>query len=235
MADIQSSTQLAHGQITIPTNVRFQNLTGQRFGRLVITEYAGRNGTATQWKCTCDCGNTIVALAGNIKKGDTRSCGCLRREVSAARLTTHGMRDTAEFRIWAKIIERCENPKSQAYKYYGGRGISICERWRHSFVEFFQDMGPRPSPEHQIDRYPDMNGNYEPGNCRWATPTQNNRNRRSNHVLAFQGRSQTIADWGDEIGIPGPIITNRLLRGWSVADALTRSMRKVRKWKYGPK
>ncbi len=123
---------------------------------------------------------------------------------------------------WHVMIARCHNPESQSFPYYGARGITVCRRWRDSFEDFLSDMGPRPSPEHSLDRFPDQNGNYEPGNVRWATREQQARNMRSNTILAAFGRTQCIAAWSDETGIPQISIIDRVGKlGWSVEEALS--------------
>lgn len=123
---------------------------------------------------------------------------------------------------WQGIIQRCENSSSCNYKRYGGSGISVCDRWRHSFADFISDMGPRPSSSHSVDRYPNKNGNYEPGNCRWATMKEQNNNRTNNRILTFNGKSQTMSQWADEIGITIYALHGRLQSGrMTLEEALT--------------
>jgi hypothetical protein len=156
------------------------NLAGTRFGRLTAVEYAGYRAGGGVWACVCDCGAKLECYSANLRRGKSQSCGCFRTEVSTARMLRHGHARrglvTSEHRIWRGMIERCTNPNSKSHKYYGGRGIRICERWG-SFEHFIADMGLRPSPAHSIDRI-DVNGNYEPANCRWATAFQQARNKR---------------------------------------------------------
>lgn len=133
---------------------------------------------------------------------------------------THGMRNTPEYSSWASIIQRCYNPNRGVFSHYGGRGIKVCERWL-SFANFFADMGPKPSPDHSIDRYPDQNGDYEPTNCRWATQKQQMRNVGYNHLVEFRGREMTIAEACEIAGLKEGAVRVRLYRGWSIERALS--------------
>jgi hypothetical protein len=129
------------------------------------------------------------------------------------------LKEIPENRIYFTILSRCENKNVTAYKNYGGRGIKMCERWRNSFDAFYEDMGQRPGPEYSIDRI-DNDGDYSPENCRWATRTEQSRNRRSNHLVEAFGKKQCIADWADELGVTFQLIKDRLRRGWCVTKAL---------------
>lgn len=198
----------------------FIDLTGQRFGRLVVIERAGDYLPVT-WRCRCDCGATCVGQGLLLRDGRKRSCGCLRRENTAAMSRTHGQRHTPEYHIWLSIIQRCHNPNNPTYHHYGGRGIVVCDRWRESFENFYADMGPRPKMarlrEHSIERV-DNDGAYAPDNCRWATYTAQSRNRRNNRQITFRGVTRTVTDWEKETGLS---VRLRLNAGWSVERALT--------------
>ena len=193
------------------------DLTGRVFGQLTVIQYAG----GRRWLVQCVCGTTKQVLSYSITSGHTRSCGCLQREIATRLATKHNGCGTAEYNIWYGMISRCNDPRDKSYCNYGGRGIVVCNQWRESFSVFLADMGPRPTSKHQLDRYPNNDGNYEPGNCRWATQTEQARNRRNNHRITHNGISLTLVEWADRISIRATTIRQRLKYGWSVERALS--------------
>lgn len=159
---------------------------GDRFGRLVVLDEQGRNARRyILYRCRCDCGAEKTVAGVYLAQGETKSCGCLVPDASRAHATKHGDNvpghRAGEYSAWSAAIHRCTNPNNMHWKDYGGRGITVCDRWRNSYPAFLADMGRKPSPRHSIDRI-DVNGNYEPGNCRWATPQEQARNHRPKKI-----------------------------------------------------
>lgn len=205
----------------------FLDLTGLRFGRLVVIERCedyfppNKNKPYVQWLCKCDCGRETKALAYALRSGHKKSCGCLRSDLSTKRVvsynTTHGESGTRLYSIWTGIKGRCNNPH---YEAYGGRGIKICPEWDQDFTTFKQWAISHGYDETlTIDRI-DVNGNYEPGNCRWVSKSDQHYNKRSNHYLEYDGVSLTISQWARVLGMKPYQISLRLRRGWSIEEAL---------------
>jgi hypothetical protein len=189
-------------------------------GRLTVLYELPRGGRGQRAvRCKCSCGSVVDIALESIRKRRTFSCGCLQRELSSARVRTHGKSETSEYRIWVQMKDRCSNPKIRNYPKYGGRGITVCERWKDSFESFYSDMGPRPSLEHSIDRI-NNDGNYEPGNCRWSTRLEQARNRRNSFRVTYDGVTMSLQMWSEETGIHWKTMRHRLQRGWSTKAAL---------------
>ena len=208
------------------------NLTGERFGKLVVIKTAGKtkNG-AYLWKCKCDCGNEIIANVGNLKNGHTKSCGCLRVDRCKTNFTKHGLEHTRLYGIWSDMRLRCYDEKNIAYHRYGGRGITICDEWKND-VKAFYDWATANGYKDSltIDRI-DNDGNYCPENCRWATVKEQASNRRSNILVTHNGKTQTTKKWANEVGTPYKVVWARMQKlGWSAERALTEPVKKG-KWK----
>lgn len=189
------------------------DLTGQRFGRLVVLEYDGLHNKKAKWKCQCDCGSRPLVLALLLRTGKTTSCGCYRAEKMSITKRTHGQTRTAEYQTYQRMIARCCNPKNERYYAYGGRGITICDRWKASFQNFYDDMGPRPDGC-SIERI-DVNGNYEPSNCRWATLREQSRNTRRTIHFTHEGKTMCLTDWANHFGVSVQTAYKRYARGLS--------------------
>lgn len=194
------------------------DLIGQRFGRLVVVKYVEKY----KYLCQCDCGNIKSIYRYSFENGDTKSCGCLAKEMLIERSITHGHKKGSKpskiYKSWESMIRRCTNPSDNNYHRYGNRGITVCERWLNSFENFLEDMGEIPSGC-QIDRINNNKG-YCKSNCRWATRKQQARNRHSNNLKTYNGKTQCIAAWAEETGIHRGTIMKRLKLGWSMKDAL---------------
>lgn len=208
---------------------------GLRVGMLTVTrELFGeekRRPEGRYWLCRCDCGELTQKSTNQINKylrnQKRASCGC---EFNATRFKKHGKHGTTEYAIWRLMLARCGNPKHKSFAQYGGRGITVCERWRASFSAFYEDMGDRPSMKHSLGRI-DNNKGYEPTNCRWETPWQQANNRSTNRILTLGQTSLTIAEWGRKLGISRHVLSGRLRYGWSVERTLTEmSLRPVGEW-----
>lgn len=203
-----------------PLAPRPVNLSGRKFGLLTAIEpLSQRSNRRILWKCLCACGREHTTTAGSLTTGKVRSCGCFKGISNVTHGATIGGDWRPGYSVWAGMLGRCLNPRNEAYDRYGGRGITVCERW-HSFEKFYADMGPKP-PGLTIDRI-NNNGNYEPGNCRWATYRQQARNTRANKLVTCDGITDCVAGWADRTGLPARLIAKRLAAGWTPVRALTR-------------
>lgn len=204
-----------------------KSLIGQRFGRLEPIQYLGRKSHSSHWLCRCDCGSETKALSSSLKTGQILSCGCYRRERMSKLTFKHGERGadlrseiTDEYRCWSRMLDRCDRPTEPTYKWYGGKGVTVCQRWRDNFGDFLADVGRKPTKRHSLDRI-DSSGNYEPGNCRWATWNEQARNRSNNRRIVFRGREMTLVEAAEVAGIPYKTVKGRLQHKWTVDEALS--------------
>lgn len=195
------------------------DLTGRRFGRLVVISYYGpdKRGKA-RWNCRCDCGRTTVTYGQALMRGTT-SCGCERIEKMVSRSTTHGAAKTRLYQIWNDIKSRTGNPNNKRYNRYGGRGIELCKEWENfeTFQQWALENGYRE--DLTIDRI-DNNKGYSPKNCRWTTKAQQNRNKGDNIILEYNGQRKILADWAKEKGLTYACLKNRIKRGWTTEQAI---------------
>ncbi len=196
------------------------DLTGKRVGHMEVIGFGSKRkrpggSFSYEWLCKCDCGKEFAADGTCIRRGSATSCGCM--SVHAGQ--THGMTSHPLYAVWCGMKQRCYGKNHKNYAEYGGRGITICDRWRDSFENFYADMGDRPTPRHTIERN-DNDGMYEKDNCRWATRAEQTENQRSTKLLALKGEVLSISKWARRLGIPRRTIGRRLAAGWTVEQAL---------------
>lgn len=207
------------------------NIIGRKFTRALALEEASpcfrRNGKPRrQSRCLCDCGTVFVARNEDLLSGNTRSCGCLHSETTTLRSTKHGHAKrgalTRTYAAWREMLTRVNNPGRERFADYGGRGITVCARWE-TFENFIADMGECPSGL-EIDRWPNNDGNYEPGNCRWATRTQQARNKRNNRVFTVNGITACLAELCERHHLRYGLVVRRLAIGWPIERALSEPL-----------
>lgn len=208
------------------------DLTGKRFGKLtVIKKHNQDKWGGWNWLCMCDCGNETVVSGGHLRGLKTKSCGCSRKETKNF---THKMTGSRLYKVWHAMKSRCYYEKSEMFKHYGGRGIMVCDEWKNSFISFYDWSIKNGYDENAergqctIDRI-DVNGNYEPNNCRWATIKQQANNTRRNHLIKYNGKTQTVSQWANELGVEPDSIFNRLQKGFTEEEALTLKFNERRK------
>jgi hypothetical protein len=176
--------------------------------------------------CRCECGNLLVVTTGNLHSSTATSCGCIRHEKLVQRNTTHRKSKSAEYRVWSSIQQRCYNPKMTQYCDWGGRGIRVCDRWLEpngrGFLNFLEDMGPKPRGRRYSIERRRGDENYCPENCHWATSTEQNRNRRNNRLLIFNGKTQCLAAWAEELGMSQSTLGRRIRQGWTIEQVLAK-------------
>lgn len=197
-------------------------MVGKRFGRLVVLERCGRDAHHNiLWRCRCDCGVVRLVRASHLRMGQVQSCGCWKKDCMKCRRPSkneHGMSRSPTYGSWMAMRDRCTRRSHPAWARYGGRGIVVCERW-NDFRAFLADMGKRPAGK-GLDRI-DNDGDYEPGNCRWATSKENGRHRCTTRWLTLGGETHCLSEWSEKTGIMVTTIRERLRRKWTVQDALT--------------
>lgn len=184
--------------------------TGQVFGHLTVIKLVppirGKKDNK-KWLCRCECGVEKIIRVDHLVSGETISCGCKKLSLLKEKSTTHGLSQNndykSEYLVWVGMKRRCFNKDYKKFIDYGGRGITVCERWTGSkgFLNFINDMGKKPTPKHSLDRWPNNDGNYEPGNCRWATIDEQNRNKRDNHWIEFDGKKMVLLDWAKHLNV----------------------------------
>lgn len=201
-----------------------KNLSGLRFGLLVVIERKPMDANRPHWKCKCDCGKEHIVESSRLISGNTKSCGCNRW---AGHRKTHGMKDSKEYDIWSKMKARCQKQTDKSFHRYGGRGISFDPRWE-SFESFYEDMGPRPSQRHTLERI-DNNGNYCKENCRWATYVEQGRNKGNNRLITHDGTTMCLSEWAEVSTVTAQHLRGRIRDGWGFNAAISAPVGMKRK------
>lgn len=199
----------------------FKDLTGSKFGRLTVVKLDRVEKGKVYWSCKCDCGNEIVVSRSSLTSENTKSCGCLHKELAKYKNYSHGMSKERIYKIWSGIKKRCNNIKDSNYKNYGARGIKVCNDWTKDFMIFYDWAIKNGYKEDlTIDRI-NVNGNYEPSNCRWISQVEQNRNQRSNIKITINGKTKLLSDWARETNIDRRTISRRIQLGWKNEELLT--------------
>lgn len=208
------------------------DMRGIRYGKLLAIEPTGERNKAKNliWRFLCDCGNSREADGYEVRSGKTFSCKECGAETLRQASVTHGMTESAEYKIWTNMKTRCCNPNAKSFSRYGGRGIKMCSKWMHSFEEFLNDVGVRPSKDHSIDRI-DVNGDYEPGNCRWATCIEQANNKTNNLIIDIDGTKKSATEWSMNSEVSSTAIRQRFYAGLRGQELITPRQRQVISYK----
>jgi len=201
--------------------MRKLEMIGRTFGDWEVVEEVQKRNNKRAFLCRCRCGKKFVVMGDNLRNRISTQCMSCSSKIKGKKHATHGMTDTRIFNLWHGMLERCRNPHHNSYKNYGAKGIKVCTRWEESFEAFLADMGEPPTTKHQLDRYPDQKGNYEPGNVRWVTSKEQNNNRSNNVLITFQGEIHSIAEWAELLGVGSGILYWRVAAGWPVHKVLS--------------
>jgi hypothetical protein len=203
--------------------MRMLDITGQKFGRLLVTSRAENTASGqARWNCLCDCGKEHVIKSQVLRSGISKSCGCLNIEVLSKRKRTHGHTTDDEtsptYHSWSGMMNRCKNKNHRSFHNYGGRGITVCEHW-HTFSNFLEDMGIKPE-KLSLDRI-DNSLAYSPENCHWATIKQQSRNKRTTHLITHNGMTKCVTEWAEYLNINKTSLNWRIHNGYTYEEALT--------------
>lgn len=206
---------------------KFIDLSGQKFGRLTVLSFSHKiKNKRYYWNCLCNCGIKKLVCRDHLVGGRTKSCGCLIKEISRKIHTKHGKHGTKVYNTYNSMIRRCTDIKEKSYPRYGGRGITVCKRWLDSFNNFYEDMGEPPTEKHSIDRI-NNNGNYEKENCKWSTHIEQCNNRRTNHVIEFNGNKINIKKLSEITKIPYSRLLSRIKSGLNIELSVNKPYRKT--------
>lgn len=197
-----------------------RDITGQKFNRWTALSKPDDQRGQVKWLCRCECGIERLVLQNNLLLNLSKSCGCLSRETTSENRTTHGKSGTPIYAVWSNMLVRCYNPKYKDFKSYGGRGITVCEAWKNSFEAFYADVGDPPTPDLTLDRI-EVNGNYEPGNVRWATKHEQANNCRNSRQITHNGETRSINGWADYYGVRSGALYYRIVtKGEDIPTAI---------------
>jgi hypothetical protein len=196
------------------------DLSGRKFNRLLVINFSHMKGKHSYWKCECDCGNDKITRADCLKNNTVKSCGCLNREANGVK---HGQHGTKLYHVWAGVKDRCNNPNAKHFKHYGGRGISICEEWKVDYIIFFNWAMEKGYKEGLTIERIDVNGNYEPSNCKWITQKEQAKNTTRNRKITYDGQTLNITEWAEELGINRNTLNARLNKAnVNIKEAFTK-------------
>lgn len=220
--------------------IKRENLTSQRFGRLTVIEFSHKKGDKTYWKCKCDCGKEVLVRSDALKTGHTNSCGCYNKEIlrKAKWNETHGKTNSKIHSIWFNMKNRCYNPNTDEYSNYGGRGIKVCDEWlgehgAENFIKWAFENGYDENADFgkcTIDRI-NVNQDYCPENCRWATMKEQANNKRNNRYITYNGETKTLKEWCEYYNLNYDTVKRRIYSGWSVEEAFFKPIGNNRKIK----
>jgi hypothetical protein len=199
---------------------------GEVFGRLTVTRVFRDDKNKAKVDATCQCGNQWQGLLASLRNSSTTSCGCAQREALQRTARKHGHANKHPlYNTWISMKQRCYNPDNPSHRYYGARGITVCDRWKASFEAFISDLGPRPDGT-SLDRI-DVNGNYEPGNCRWATPKEQANNKTDNRTVSYRGLTTNLKSLCEYVNVKYDLVRERLNAGWSIDDAINQPVHRL--------
>ena len=201
-----------------------KDLSGNKYGRWTVIQFDRVFKGQYYWLCRCECGTEKSVYSANLKNKKSLSCGCLAIELASQREKTHGKCKTRIYRLWAGMKTRCTNKKEPAYKFYGGRGVKVCDRWMNSFEAFYADMGDPPDENSSIERL-DVNGDYCPENCTWIDFSKQACNTRNNVVIEYRGEKKCVAEWCRTLGLPYKLVIGRMEHGKSFHQAISAPKR----------
>lgn len=209
------------------------DIVGEKFGRLTVLKYNHSNKNYIKYYlCKCECGNEIVTRKSNLLNGKTKSCGCLQHDITSRRCYIHGLSKSRTYRIWKNMKQRCYNPKASRYENYGGRGIKVCDEWLNDFMNFYNwAMANGYRDELSIDRI-DVDGNYEPSNCRWVTNKKQQNNKEKNRLVTYKGVTHSVSEWADILGVGWTTLRARLdSPNYTLEECFEKPFRKYRERK----